>query len=291
MDRNGTSDLKTAIDGAANARIAVFITFHYRPDHLYYLCRVIAGLAAYCVRRVDVTIVTDAGPEEELASIARLCKLYLSSSRFEIIRTERAHPPQMLTWRHKPLLVEAMRKSMTAYSHFIYLEDDIYLTFRNFIYFLQYRAALATRRLIPGYLRVEFKHSDRLLYSSDAVTSTRITDANIVEVDGCTFVSHNYPYCALFVMDREMIEEYVSSRSFDFEKSKEVSDWTTSPRAAMGLCWDNPPAGFIHRYVLPIDPVTLVPLPFSFVEHLPNNYANSETVEYLGKLRVDQVIV
>jgi hypothetical protein len=273
----------TAQEEARSARVAAFITFHYRPHTMQYLGRVLKNLSDFVVARMNVTIVTNAEDPDILDRIRKLSENYLEPGNHSVFSAPPLDPPQLLTWQHKSLLRGAAHDA-NEFSHFLYLEDDIGFTFRNFIYFLEFVTPLRQERLIPSFIRSEFNHTYGALFSADAVVPMTIIDEKAVYLSGVKFVSPVFPYCACFIMDRAMIEEYIDSMSFGLESSCKTSDWGVSERSAMGLCWEDPPKGFRHRYVLPIRDDRQV-LPEAQIAHMPSNYTNSPHVDKLGKLR------
>jgi hypothetical protein len=109
-----------------------------------------------------------------------------------------------------------------------------------------------------------------------------------VNLDEYAFVNLDYPFNAMFILDRELALEYVETLSFDRERSKVVRpEWDVACRAAMGLCFENPPQGFAIRYVSPVDPRTLTTPSWSWIYHLPNNYAKNR-LQPFAKTRTDQ---
>ena len=176
-----------------------------------------------------------------------------------------------------------------SYTHFIYVEDDILLSFDNFCYFVYYRKMLKRQKLIPSFQRIEYNDADNRLYFVDQIGVSDFSSRNRVDVDGYAFVNLDYSYNAMFILDRELALEYVETPSFDRERSKVVRpEWDVACRAAMGLCFENPPPGFALRYVSPVDPSTLTIPSWSWVYHLPNNYAKNRLKPF-AKTRTDQL--
>ena len=130
---------------------------------------------------------------------------------------------------------------------------------------------------MPALLRTEFNDADSEIRSTDALRATSVAHTPLLTVHGQTFACPEFPYCASYILDRALADEYLASRSFDYERSREVCGWGIPERAAMGLCWENPPQGYRHRYVLPVS-ASLVPMPFCQTAHMPSNYTNAETV-------------
>ena len=184
-----------------------------------------------------------------------------------------AHPYH-LPWAHKQVITEEFLNGREVYTHYMYLEHDIEISFANFCYFLTYRPALRRFGLLPSFLRVEYNFSDDQLYSTDQVTVTRTDNRRIVRIDRFWFMNVENPYTAMFILDRDLAREYVASRSFDMDASSEVVQWGVRERAAMALCFESVPNGFYSRYVIPANPIDLTVPSLAYVYHTANNYAN-----------------
>lgn len=268
-----------------NARVAAYVTFQYRQHTLPFLDRVLRNLSEFDVHRMHVSVVTSTDDAVQLALLDRLCRNYFDIGSFAIESFPNCDPGLMLTWKHKPLLRAAAMNPTENFSHFVYMEDDIGMTYRNFQYFTEYAGALHALRLIPAFLRTEF--GDGIVRACDAPDPT--IASRLVELPDCTFAIPHFPHSACWAMDRRHVTEYLSSRSFDFERSKEVCSWDIAERSAMGSCWDNPPAGFPHRCVLPVGS-DLRPLACCQVQHMSDKYASIPASMY-GKLPIERVFI
>ncbi|MCK1667874.1 hypothetical protein [Bradyrhizobium sp. 153] len=277
-------------------RIMVAVTFHFRETRLQYLFQVVRALCEYPVDLLDIFIVTNIDRDESLKQITNLCaplfKPFPVRSKSKKSLLIESYPklanPWLLPWSHKHLISDRFLKAESTYTHFIYVEDDVLLSFDNFCYFIHYREMLKARRLIPSFQRIEYNDADNRLYLLDQIGITDLGSRNSVHLDGYTFVNLDYPFNAMFILDRELAMEYVETPSFDRERSKLVRpEWDVACRAAMGLCFEDPPDGFSARYVSPVDPNSLATPSWSWVYHLPNNYAK-DRLKPFAKTRADQ---
>ncbi len=165
------------------------------------------------------------------------------------------------------------------------------LSFQNFSYFLRYRDLLQEERLIPAFQRVEYNNDTNRLYFCDQIGVSDLNSRRRLKVDGYEFVNVDFPWSAVLILDRELAREHVESRSFDRTQSESVRpDWDLACRAGMGLCFENVPPGFSHRYVSPVNPETLTTPCWSWVYHLPNNYTK-DRLKPFGKTRIDRIFV
>lgn len=277
-------------------RILTAVNFHFVASRLEYLFQVVRALSEYPTEAMDIVITTNVAQENLHRQIRQLCEPLLEpfplggqKKSLLIESYPNLGDPWMLPWCHKHLIRDVFLKDDSGYSHFIYLEDDILLPFRNFNYFLCYRDRLKTEGLIPSFQRIEFNSYDGNLYYLDQVGVSDFNSRRRVMLDGYEFVNLDYPFHAMFILDRELAREYIGTRSFDRELSKEVRpDFDLAVRSGMGLCFENVPPGFAHRFACPVNPKSLTTPCWSWVYHLPNNYTNNRLKPF-GKTRIDQM--
>jgi hypothetical protein len=278
-------------------RILAAVTFHFRESRLQYLFQVIRALCEYPVIVLDVVILTNVDDQIALKQITDLCgplfkpfPVRQSSKKSLSIKTfPRLADPWLLPWGHKQLISDRFLREDSTFTHFIYIEDDILISFDNFCYFVKYREALKEKGLIPSFQRIEYNDVDNRLYLVDQIGVCDFSSRNRVDVDGYAFLNLDYPYNAMFILDQDLALEYAATPSFDRERSKVVRpDWDVAARAAMGLCFEHPPPGFATRYVSPVDPSTLMTPYWSWVYHVPNNYAKNRLTPF-AKTRTDQL--
>jgi hypothetical protein len=277
------------IEEAREKRLLVAITFHYDAARLSYLAGVMHALSEFAVADLDVIIVTNTFFEEHVAVLRRLCAEVLPH-RSAVVRSygNLAHPFD-LSWCHKAIITHDFIVGTSApYSHFVYLEDDIQITFANFCYFLEFRQRLRPFGLLPSFLRMEFSSAFGGFVASDAFWPIYVPVQPHILLGDVVCVNVPNPYNPCFVLDTELAKEYMQSKSFDRERSEAVCRWGTRERAAMGLCLENVPPQFQTRYVVPVSRATDMVPAFARIWHLPNNYANDPQLA-LGKIRLDQL--
>jgi len=278
---------------ASLASLLVCITFHYVPARLFYLLDVVRALADFPVRRLDLVVLTNTVDPTERASIS-VClgpELY-DGKTLEVLSYPGLPHPHDLAWSHKQLIRERVLPEGSLYTHFVYLEDDIRFTYVNFCYFTAFRPKLAAKGLVPSFVRAECNLADGQLYATDYLARFNPDTSPSTIAGDYRFCGVAYPYCGLFVLDRELTKEYVASPSFRQDSSASVSvsvsEWGPRERAAMGLCWERPPLGFRTRYVIPVELNTGLVSNSCWVAHLPNNYANEPSSPY-GKIPMNQL--
>ena len=271
--------------------LLVDITFHHVPRRVIYLLDVVRALADFAVRRMDIRVMINDVPQAEIDGLHEILAGTLprgASIAFQRCR-DLAHPFE-LAWAHKPLIPREFLAAGSPYTHFVYLEDDMRFGFRNFRYFLDYRAALAPFGLIPSFLRVEYCAAAQEMRSTDLHYTLPFRRLGKVEIGPYVFAAHSNPYCAIYVLDHELAREYVASASFGLTTSAQVRNIGTRERSAMGLCWENIPRGYRSRYAVPFDLNRQAAAAECWVPHLPNNYAERPT-SASGKLAMRHLLV
>jgi hypothetical protein len=241
------------------------------------------------VAALDLVIVTNTTRGQELTLLRRLCADIPSAGSGSIRSYGELDHPYYLTWCHKEIISnEFVNGNQHQYSHFIYLENDILLSFSNFCYFIKFREILRPFGLLPAFLRTEYSASLGKLVASDAFWPVYIPVQSHICLHDMVLLNMPNPYNPCFILDLELAEEYVRSRSFDRDASQAVCRWGVRERAAMGLCLENVPPPFQTRYLVPVSRRTAKLPEFARISHLPDNYANDPRSP-LGKVRVDDL--
>jgi hypothetical protein len=281
------SDTNLASAQAIEARILCAITFHFDISRLGFLAEVMRSLSEFTVVSMEIAIVTDATRQDDVALLRRLCLEVLSGEGADIRCYSELPHPFDLTWCHKTMIAEEFaRSNHRRYTHFIYLEDDIRFSFANFCYYVEFREILRGTGLLPAFVRVEYSECLRGHVATDASCPVWVPLQPHFFVGDIILMNMPNPYNPCFVLDLELAEEYVQSRSFDQEGSRALCPWDVRERAAMGLCFEHIPALFQSRYVVPAYRQTGMVPTFAWISHLPNNYANDPDSPF-GKLAMD----
>src|SRR5208337_1860559 len=187
----------SGIASGCSARILAAVTFHFRESRLQFLFRVVRALAEYPVDAVDLVVITNVDNHPEINKIKQLCEplfefspVHISSTKsFSIESFPSLSDPWLLPWCHKHLIKDNFIATNAPYTHFIYIEDDILLSYENFMYFLHYRERLKSKRLIPSFQRIEYNTDDNRLYLLDQIAVSNFGARKRVEMDGYAFVN------------------------------------------------------------------------------------------------------
>jgi len=258
-------------------RPLICVSFHFVYRRLGYLEEVLHTLATFPCSDRTIVVLTNT---TDLTEQQLLRRHFLQAGLLDgdevrlVVERDLAHPHD-LTWAHKRFITDEFLALAGRYTHFIYLEDDERLTFENFAYFIMARDLLRPFGLVPAFLRTEWNSGRGLYVNTDNVASVSLPERPFVRCGDYAFISVDNPYCGAFVLDLELAREYVISRSFDRDCSRDVSPWDIRERSAMGLTFEAPPAPFPYRVVTPVSIATLVTPHCAWLAHLPNNYADN----------------
>ena len=138
---------------------------------------------------------------------------------------------------------------------------------------------------------VEWSARSAYLHSTDQCAPSNLHGREAAGQDGYRFVNLDNPYCAMFVLDRALAEEYVASASFDPVRSREVCHFGVPERAAMGLCYEAVPPGFTARHAVLVPDGQAAAASFAWVHHMSDTYASLDAPDnYFGRLRMDHLL-
>lgn len=287
--------LPSTYERANDSCCLVAITAYYDESRLQYLSQVLSSLGSF--PKADIIVLTNTFDEKELANLNHVCTDALHNRTGNVSFSIRSYPvdPALggkgsyyLTWSHKDIIKNEFAPN-EYYSHFIYLEDDMEFRWDNFLYLLEYRELLRDKHFLPSLLRVEH-HSiyDDFTYT-DSPDRIKVSERPRFMLGDMMCLNLYNPYMACFLLDHELADEYICSASFDVELSTMRTGWPIRERANAGLCFENIPKPYSNRYVVIIDPKTGRAPAYTWIRHLPNNYANSSWCGGYGKTRMSEL--
>lgn len=268
-------------------RVLICITFFYDFSRLNYLQKCLASLAEIDFD-TQIYLVTNTFDNDQLSMVNKLV-----DPNTTIVKSYENGHDFLLTWSHFSL----MKYNVDLYTHFLYLEDDIEFSHENFVYWINAREKLKSSGLIPGFFRFE-KLNDSDKFSTDVIKPMSLYDCKLIEVEHSdTYINIVYPYQGMYLFDKELLQEFLSSKEFnpDFSQNSIIKTWNTTnfgirEKAALGLTYISIPNGFKSRIVLPYDFRNNCLDVKCFVHHLPNNYATDINSQF-GKVNVKNLFL
>lgn len=184
--------------------------------------------------------------------------------------------PWDLLWEHKAKLKEVFMQSRSLNSLYLVMDDDLSVTRENIEYWIVNRKRLKSLGLIPSFVLIEYSSGTKnwLCPSIHNKSSVDTQSWIPLKTKDATLVCIPSLYAGMFIMDVELMSEYIESPAFDSHQSKTLTWWDKGARSAMGLQFVNVPHGYPDRYAVQLwDSVGEVAIG-SLIHHLPNLYAS-----------------
>jgi hypothetical protein len=179
--------------------------------------------------------------------------------------------PYKLTWNCRKLMFSQKDK----YEIFIFGEDDIIFSKKNFNYWLKYKDLCIRNNYNLGFLRTEVKRKSNLLYSTDQVSKIKY-HVNLYKKKFAKLENSNSSF---WIYDKNEFQKFTQTKYWRFDwKWVTISGvWLTREMAAVGWHGENMGGeGSMNRYKATIIPLNNHKLnKNAFIKHLSNKYANN----------------
>ncbi len=178
--------------------------------------------------------------------------------------------PYKLTWYPRKL----MEKQKNNFDIFIYCEDDLLFTKKNFNYWLKYKDIFLKNNYNVGFVRVEVNKKDKLMYTADQVSKSKF----FVEINSKKYLVISNPHCAFWIYDKNEFNEFVKTKFYKFE-------WKWITKSGILLSREMASHGWYGTNMNGIDmnryKATIIPFKKnhidkdSLVRHLSDTYCNN----------------
>jgi len=268
-----------------------------------YLSEVLRELNNIKVKTININIFSNSEEVKlELAKIGQLKNLqfyiYEKYSKMNIINNspwvyDDLQSPWLLTWEHKKVMLNDIKKG-DQNSLFLYIENDVKFKQENLEYWLNNRDILNENNLIPSFTLTEVssRRNELVSVSQFGGKASKLSELSMFNSKGNLFVQLANPYCACYLMDLDLANEYSNSRAFTEQESRDLTWWDIGARAAMGAQFVDVPKNFTSRHVVPIEIAGdyCKILDSAVLHHLPNLYCQVEAIEK-NFLPIDKIIL
>ena len=198
--------------------------------------------------------------------------------------TFRNDHPYKLTWYPRKL----MKKQKNIFDIFIYCEDDIFFTKKNFTYWLENKNMCLKHNYNLGFLRVEKNKKDKALYTADQIEKSKY----FVKILSKKYLVISNPHCPVWIYDKKEFNEFIKTKFYKF-------DWKWVTKSGILLIREMASHGWygtdmngidMNRYKATIIPMNNQKLDKnSFVRHLPDTYCNNPAGLF-GTFKVKDII-
>ena len=190
--------------------------------------------------------------------------------------------PYYLTWYCRKL----MFKQKNSYDVFVYCEDDIFFSKKNFTYWLRNKDLCLKNNFNLGFLRVETKN--KTLYSTDQIAKSY----QWLKLENKKFIVIKNPHCSFWIYDKNEFNGFTKTKYFHLK-------WKLLSISGVLLIREMATYGWhgvdIHgkdmgRYLATIILLKKNKLDKdSFIKHLTNNYSKNPAGLF-GTFKVNQII-
>ena len=272
-------------------KVAAVITFFFNKDKIQDLVKVCDGLNNLSYEN-EIHIFTNNISSSQVEKLKKEIKIKVNL----IVINEPVHD-RLLPWYHINLMKKLyVNEDIT---HFLYLEDDIYLSKSNFNYWLNSRKILKKFGLIPGFIRTESNKSDNHLYAIDFLKKSNLNLLPKIKINkDYNFINNEFPYQGMYLYDRDLMKEHLFGPSsnpdcghgafnLNFIDDRMIK-LDLMAKANIGLTYINPPYGFFNRIVIPFEIKKKRIAKFCEIQHLSNRYSNIQSS--FGNIKVEDAI-
>jgi hypothetical protein len=238
-------------------KLLICIAFHYNPDRIKYLTRVIdAFLNEY---KVDLKLIVDTNTFD--------LEHYNKHENIQVFVHEKLNHPFHLTWMHR----KHIKENINLYDCFMYVEDDMYLPFENFKNYLE-NFKILWPKYVPSFVRIEQKDGHDFI--SDVPEKQPL---NKVSIGGKEFNEFKFPfnYHAFWLLPQKELKGSMKDNFVSLSDGREF--------AAMYTGWE-----LGKKALVELDGGLISKKSYSY--HLPNNYALSEGHPN-GKIKIDEIFI
>lgn len=271
-------------------KLVIVICFYFNKKKINILKKTIKKISQYRFK-IDLTLVTNKVSNSQKKILDKLGKPRLK--KINIHQIIELPENNLLPW----FSINVMKKKFInkSNSHFMFLEDDILVSNENICYWVYFRKILKKIKLVPGFLRCE-NYKKNLYVVDNPKKITLFKNPKILTAShDFGFINSKYPYSGMYLMDREMMKEYLNSSAtevdFSFTNSFMKSSYPIKELLNISHAYFNVPRGFYNKLMIPFNTNGEIPN-YCVVEHSDVKYANSTKLQNMGfgKIKLKDLI-
>jgi len=190
----------------SNYKIAVHITFFLGKNYLNRINFLIKIIDSYKKISTNLDIFIHINK--------KLLNKYKIKDVNYILHNLSLEDPHLLSWKSRKLIHE----QKDIYDVFIYSEDDILFTKKNFDYWINFKGICIKNNFNLGFIRVE-KNNNKI-YSIDVTTKLN----KYLIINNNRFIVNDInPYYAFWIYDRQELDKFINSNIWNFNWRNEFS--------------------------------------------------------------------
>ena len=271
-------------------KLVIVICFFYNKNKIKILKKTLDMINSYDFK-IDLTLITNNISFNEKKILKKLTPPKIKKIDIHVIRE--LPDNNLLPWYSITIMKQKFKNKSN--SHFMFLEDDILISNENICYWVYFRKLLKKLNLVPGFLRYE--NYKKNLYSVDNPKKIILKKSPKIQFENNNFgfVNSKYPYSAMYLMDRDMMDEYLKSDAtkvdFSFTNKFMKSTFPIKELLNISYAYLNVPTGFHNKLMIPYLDKKIIP-DYCLIKHSEVKYANSNKLEYMsfGKIKIKDLI-
>ena len=260
-------------------KIAIVICFYFRRGKLKTLNKNILEIASYNFN-TDLTVITNDLKKEDELKLNKILKKRIK--KYLIIKFKDLPDENFLPWHSLSVMRSKIKDS--SYSHFMYLEDDIIVSSKNISYWIYFRKVLKNINLIPNFIRCEAYEGKLFSVDNPKKIIKNKNPIIFTESKKFGFINSKYPYSAMYLMDRELLKNFLKSKAtridFSFSNSVMKSLYPIKELVNISYAYLNVPKRYHNRLVLPFEK-NIIP-EYSIIKHNDLKYVKHKSLNKMG---------
>ncbi len=271
-------------------KLAIVVCFYFNQKKINILKKTIQEINSYNFK-IDLTLITNQLLNNQKKILDKLIKNKVKN--YHIYETEKMPDTDLLPWYSINIMKKKYQNK--SISHFMFIEDDILVTSKNICYWVYFRKILKRFKLVPGFLRYE--NYKKNFYAVDYQDKISFNKCPKIQTNDINFglINPKFPYAAMYLMDRELMREYLGSNAikFDFSFTNNFlkSKAPTKELLNISYAFLNVPKGFFNKLMVPYEKDRSIP-DYCLVEHTDIKYANFKKLKNMGfgKIKIRDLI-
>ena len=271
-------------------KLAIVICFYFNKKKINILKKTIHEISSYNFS-TDLTLITNHLLNNQRKILEKLIKPKIKN--LNIHETNGMPDTDLLPWWSINIMKKKYQNK--SISHFMFIEDDILVNSKNICYWIYFRKILKNYKLVPGFLRYE--NYKKNFYAVDYQKKIFLNKCPKIQTDNndSGFINPKFPYTAMYLMDRELMKEYLNSNAvkidFSFTNNFLKSRAPIKELLNISYAFLNVPKGFFNKLMIPYHKGKKIPN-YCLVEHTDIKYANSKKLKNMGfgKIKVNDLV-
>ena len=266
-------------------KLVIVVCFFFNSKKLKILKKTLKNLSKLNFKK-NITVLTNRLNTNQKKVIKKLIKIRNLDCNLQEIRD--LPEDNLLPWYSLNLMRKKIKDKTN--SHFMFIEDDILINIDNIKYWIYFRKILKKNNLIPGFIRYEKFRNKK--FSVDNPRKINLKKLPRLETRSKKngFVNSKFPYHAMYLMDRQLMNNYLSSSAinldFGFTNKFIKSTYPMKELANVSHAYLKVPKGYHNNFMIPYCNGKKIPS-YCLIQHNEKKYINYKKLNKIGYGTID----